>query len=277
MITLLTDFGTADYFIPAVKGVILSINPTIQIIDLTHEIPPQDIAAGAFTLGACYQHFPAGTVHVAVVDPGVGSARRAIIVRAGKWLFVGPDNGLFSYVYRCESQVEVFQIERAEYFRHPVSATFHGRDVFAPVAAWLSRGVQPEAVGQEIQDYVRLEIPQPVKEGFAETDGADFSLSSLSEQTKVRSTAQIIHIDRFGNCITSLTERELPNPPAAARLLLAGREITQFGSHFAQATEKNELFAYLGSAGFWEIALWCDSAAARFGVERGAEVILDLR
>ncbi len=260
MITLLTDFGTADYFIPAVKGVILSINPATQIIDLTHEIPPQDIAAGAFTLGACYQHFPAGTIHLAVVDPGVGSARRPIIVRAGKCLFIGPDNGLFSYAYRRESQVEVFRIERAEYFRHPVSATFHGRDVFAPVAAWLSRGVQPEAIGREIQDYVRLGIPQPVN---------DASANHIA--------GAIIHIDRFGNCITNLTARELPNPQADVRLLLAGREVTQFGSHFAQATEKDELFAYPGSAGFWEIALWCDSAAARYGIERGAEVILELR
>lgn len=269
MITLLTDFGTADYFIPAVKGVILSINPATRIIDLTHEIPAQDIAAGAFTLGACYQYFPDGTIHVAVVDPGVGSARRAIIVRAGKRLFVGPDNGLFSYVYKLESQVAVFQIERAEYFRRPVSPTFHGRDVFAPVAAWLSRGVQPEAFGREIDDYVRSASNLE--------RGPDFSQSSVPEQTEVCFTARIIHIDRFGNCITSLTERELPNPAFAARLLIAGKEITQFGSHFAQATRKDELFAYLGSAGFWEIALWCDSAAARFGIQRGTEVILELR
>src|SRR5215213_1768379 len=105
MITLLTDFGTADYFVPAVKGVILSINPKVQIVDLTHEVPAQDIAAAAFTLGACYYNFPTGTVHVAVVDPGVGSTRRAIVVRAGKGLFVGPDNGIFSYVYARESGI----------------------------------------------------------------------------------------------------------------------------------------------------------------------------
>lgn len=267
MITLLTDFGTADYFIPAVKGVILSINPRAQLIDLTHEIPAQDIAAGAFILGACYHNFPAGTIHVAVVDPGVGSARRAIVVSAGAWFFVGPDNGIFSYVYARESQVRVFQIERNEYFRHPVSTTFHGRDVFAPVAAWLSRGLQPETLGREIHDYLKFEIPQPV-----------------SDESGKYIVGSIIHVDRFGNCITNLTENELPlvqsairSPQSTIKLLFAGREVTQFGSHFLQTTKKDEPFAYLGSAGFWEIALWCDSAAERLGIQRGAEIILEVQ
>ncbi len=266
MITLLTDFGTADYFLPAVKGVILSIHPQAQIIDLTHEIPAQDIAAAAFTLGASYQNFPAGTIHVAVVDPGVGSARRAIVVRAGNQLFVGPDNGLFSYVYAQESPVKVFQIEREEYFRHPVSATFHGRDVFAPIAAWLSRGMQPESVGREIHDYAKVEIPLP-----------------QADETGNRIIGSILHIDRFGNCITNLTVREIQpqSIPALSRLLFAGREITRFGSHFAEALNtdagRDELFAYPGSAGFWEIALWCDSAAQRLAVKRGAQIILELR
>ncbi|MEP7338420.1 MAG: SAM-dependent chlorinase/fluorinase [Acidobacteriota bacterium] len=260
MITLLTDFGTADYFVPAVKGVILSINPQAQIIDLTHEIPAHDIAAGAFTLGACYHNFPAGTIHVAVVDPGVGSARRAIVVRAGKQLFVGPDNGIFSYVYAWESQVTVFQIEREEYFRQPVSATFHGRDMFAPVAAWLSRGLAAEAVGREIHDYVKVEIPQPV-----------------TDKSGQRVVGSILHIDLFGNCITNLTERELPPDQSAIKMLFAGREVTCFGSHFAEAGSADDLFAYLGSAGYWEIALWCDSVAGLLAVRRGAEVILEFQ
>jgi S-adenosylmethionine hydrolase len=260
MITLLTDFGTADYFIPAVKGVILSINPQAQIIDLTHEIPAQDIAAAAFTLGACYHNFPAGTIHLAVVDPGVGSARRAIVARAGKQFFVGPDNGIFSYIYAREPQVTVFQIDREEYFRHPVSATFHGRDVFAPVAAWLSRGLTAEAVAREIHDFVKLEIPQP-----------------LTAESGKRIVGSILHIDRFGNCITNLTERELRPDQSAIKMLVAGRKVIRFGSHFAEATRGDELFAYLGSAGYWEIALWCDSAAQRLAVRRGAEVILEFQ
>lgn len=272
MITLLTDFGTADYFVPAVKGVILSINPDIQIVDLTHEIPSQDIAAGAFTLGACYRNFPAGTIHLAVVDPGVGSSRRAIVVQAlmesGTQIFVGPDNGLFSYVYRQEPQVRVFQIERQDLFRQPVSATFHGRDVFAPVAALLSNGLLPESakrllpesIGREVFDFVRLELTEP----------------RVEKQGRV--IGKVLHIDRFGNCITNLTERELSLTHVTAgnpQLFFAGQRIKQLGSHFAQAAKPGELFAYPGSAGFWEIALWCDSAADRFSVRKGDEIILN--
>lgn len=263
MITLLTDFGTADYFVPAVKGVILSINPQTQLIDLTHAIPAQDIAAGAFTLGACYRNFPPGTIHLAVVDPGVGSARRAIVVEAGEYLLVGPDNGLFSYVYWQESRIRVFQIERDDLFRQPVSATFHGRDVFAPIAAHLSKSLLPESVGREVFDFVKFEIPEPV----------------VDDQSRI--LGAVIHIDRFGNCITNLTERELPNSQSATsnskspKLLFVGQCVTQFGSHFDAATDKASLFAYLGSAGFWEIALWCDSAAEKLAITRGAEVILD--
>lgn len=265
MITLLTDFGTADYFVPAIKGVILSINPQARIIDLTHQIPAQDIASAAFTLEGCYRNFPAGTIHLAVVDPGVGSSRRAIVAEAGDYLFVGPDNGLFSYAYARQEHVRVFQIEREDLFRQPVSATFHGRDVFAPIAAHLSLGLQAENVGRRIDDYVRFDISRP----------------AVSEDGK-RIFGLIIHIDRFGNCITNLTERELSLSQFAARypqlpkILFAGQQVNQFGSHFDAATDKASLFVYPGSSGFWEIALWCDSAAERFAVKRGAEVILDL-
>ncbi|MGH9800430.1 MAG: SAM hydrolase/SAM-dependent halogenase family protein, partial [Blastocatellia bacterium] len=254
-----------------------------------HEIPAQDISYAAFTLGACYRNFPAGTIHVAVVDPGVGSSRRAIVVKAGEQFFVGPDNGIFSYVYQQEEQAKVLQIERDDLFRQPVSATFpsqtfHGRDVFAPIAAHLSTGLSPESVGREIADFVKFEIPRPI----------------VSEEGR-RITGSIIHIDRFGNCITNLTERELlpeqfnqsqisnlksqtqrsnfnaqiSNLKFEIKLLFAGQQITQFGSHFAQAKQQGELFAYPGSAGYWEIALWCDSAAEKFAVNRGSEVILD--
>ena len=140
VITLLTDFGTTDYFVGALKGVILGVNPKALVVDITHEIPPHDIESAAFTLLAFYQAFPPGTVHVAVVDPGVGSSRRAIVVSAGKQLFVGPDNGIFSYIYDAEARCQMFQLTNDRYFRHPVSTTFHGRDVFAPVAAALSSG-----------------------------------------------------------------------------------------------------------------------------------------
>ncbi len=258
MITLLTDFGTSDYFVPAVKGVILTISPNTRIVDLTHDVAAQDVHSAAFTLGACYRDFPAGSIHVAVVDPGVGSARRAIIAEAGGRLFVGPDNGIFSFVYARESDARVFHVTNDKYFRHPVSATFHGRDVFAPVAAHLALGAKPEDFGAEIGDCVRFEIPQPKQVG----DGAV--------------AGRVIHIDRFGNCITNFTEAELSQSRIArsTRLYFGGREIRQFGAYFAEAADRGELFAYPGSAGYWEIALWRDSAAKLVNVRCGDEVIL---
>lgn len=263
MITLLTDFGSADYFVPAVKGVILSINPRIRIVDLTHEIPAQDVETAAFTLGACYRNFPAGSIHVAVVDPGVGSSRRGIVVETGQRFFVGPDNGIFSYVYSQEKQVKVFQLERQEYFQQPVSSTFHGRDIFASVAAWLSRGIAPENFGDELQDYIRFEIPEPVR---------DYDAGRIK--------AAVIHVDHFGNCITNLTERELPVELAEkqeVKMKIAGRDVAQFGSHFAQSGSRDDLFAYLGSAGYWEIAVWCGSASTLLAAQRGSEIILEFQ
>jgi S-adenosyl-L-methionine hydrolase (adenosine-forming) len=255
MITLLTDFGTLDYFVPAVKGVIYTINPQVQITDITHEIAAQDITSAAFILAACYRDFPKGTIHLAVVDPGVGSERRAIVVEADAYLFVGPDNGVFSYVYDRESRVRVFHITRDQFYRPEASQTFQGRDLFAPVAAWLSRGLSPGALGDEIDDYLRLEIPRP----------------KLSEE---KLEGRIIHIDRFGNCITNLTAADLQS---VAKIDFAGREITRFYSHFAQSAGSPELFAYIGSAGYWEIAVWCGSAAEQTGARVGMEVIFDRR
>ena len=147
VITLLTDFGTADYFVGAVKGAILSVNPSAIVVDITHEIPPQDIEAGAFTLLAAYKTFPAGTIHVVVIDPGVGSTRRPIIVSANEQFFVGPDNGLFTYIYDREPSHRIFHVTSDRYFRPEPSSTFHGRDIFAPVAAALSKGVVLKSLG----------------------------------------------------------------------------------------------------------------------------------
>jgi S-adenosylmethionine hydrolase len=246
LITLLTDFGTADYFVGAMKGVILSVNPTARIVDITHEVPPHDVWAGAFTLLAAYKTFPPQTVHVAVVDPGVGSARRPILVVSREQFFVGPDNGLFSYVYERETDCRVFHLTREKYFRRPVSATFHGRDVFAPVAGALSLGVEPAELGSEIEDYVRLAPHAP----------------RMSENGDL--SAAIIHIDRFGNCVTSITPRDLSEEMIArdARLVIQDRDITSFRRFFAEeGVSENELFAVWGSAGFLEIVAFRTSAA----------------
>jgi S-adenosylmethionine hydrolase len=260
IVTLLTDFGTADYFVGAMKGAVLSVNPAAQIVDLTHEIAPHDVEAGAFTLLEAHQTFPTGSIHVAVVDPGVGSARRPILAASDNYFFVGPDNGLFSYVYEREEKCRVFHLTNEEYFRRPVSATFHGRDVFAPVAGALSQGVAPHTFGREIFDYVRLAPLAPEIAG-----------------DEIR--ARVIHIDRFGNCITNLSHAELSEASIArgARLKINGREVRSFRKFFAEThDESDELFAVWGSAGFLEIAAFRASAALLLGAERGQEVFLSV-
>jgi hypothetical protein len=262
-ITLLTDFGTADYFVAAVKGVILSANPQARVVDITHEIPPQDIEAAAFTLLAAQTAFPAGTIHLAVVDPGVGSSRRPILIQTRRAIFVGPDNGIFSYV--CERALsygrapKIFQLTNEKYFRHPVSPTFNGRDVFAPVAAALSLGVKPAELGTQIADLVRLPTLTP----STTPDG--------------RLQARIIHIDRFGNCVSNITPDDLTATMIAsgAKLRLKGKLVKSFRRYFAEATaSRDQLFGVWGSAGFLEIAATNDSAAKLLNARRGDEVIV---
>ncbi|HEY3580769.1 MAG TPA: SAM-dependent chlorinase/fluorinase [Pyrinomonadaceae bacterium] len=258
VITLLTDFGTADYFVGAVKGVILTINRSATIVDITHEIPPQDIESGAFTLLTCYRDFPDGTIHVAVVDPGVGSSRRAIVVRAGSQYFVGPDNGLFSYIYDREPSCQVFHATATEYFRPSPSSTFHGRDVFAPVAAALSKGISPDALGPQITDFVRLTPLSPTRDDTGRLHG------------------RIIHIDHFGNCITNFTHTDLPDSQPF-KLAVNGRVIVTLRHFFTdEHGSPDEIFAIWGSAGFLEIAVNRSSAAELLAAKRGDAVIVSV-
>ena len=235
VITLLTDFGLADYFVGAVKGAILSVNSSATIVDITHEIPPQDIEAGAFTLFAGYKTFPAGTIHVAVVDPGVGSERRAIIVSANEQFFVGPDNGLFTYICDREISHRIVHVTAERFFRPSVSSTFHGRDIFGPVGAALSNGVALGEFGAEIGDAVRL--------------------------PSLDTPPRIIHIDRFGNCVTNITQAE-------KSLVINGQTISEF-RQFYGAGDRETLFAIMGSAGFLEISVNGGSAAKVLGAKRG--------
>jgi len=258
VITLLTDFGTADYFVAAVKGVILTTNPHASIIDVTHDIPAQDIESGAFTLLTCYREFPPGTIHVAVVDPGVGSTRRPIVVRTGDYYFVGPDNGVFSYVYDSEASHKTFHITAQEYFRSSPSPTFHGRDVFGPVAAALSKGLKPKKLGPRIFDEVRLAPLSPVQDGTSKLRG------------------RIIHIDRFGNCVTNFTRADVPDS-ARMELHIKRRVIKTLRQFFTDEDgSKDEIFAIWGSAGFLEIAINGGSAAAVLHTRSGAPVGLRL-
>lgn len=259
LITLLTDFGTADYFVSAMKGVILSLNPSSRIVDITHHIPAHDIEAAAFTLLAIYSSFPARTIHVAVVDPQVGSARNGMLVEAEGQYFVGPDNGIFSYVCERAGVAKFFHLRSSAYFRPPVSKTFHGRDIFAPIAAALASGITPKKLGREIKDPVRLAplLPEKAKNG--------------------KLTARIIHIDRFGNCITNITPQNLTAKMIedGAYLTANDRKIDSFRSFFSEQDAKGkELFGIWGSAGFLELAATSRSAAKILGAKKGESVIV---
>jgi S-adenosylmethionine hydrolase len=255
IITLTTDFGEADYFVPAMKGAIYSINPAVEIVDLTHLIPPHDIYAAAFTLMCCYKDFPRNTIHVAVVDPGVGSRRRPVMVMTDEHYFIGPDNGVFSYIYQREHVNRVVHFTAEHYFRSPVSNTFHGRDVFAPCAAYVSKMVDWRMMGEEITDPVRFNTPAPV----------------VASDKQIR--GHVIHVDRFGNIITNVTPAELTaeRAGAGARVRVGKHEAARVLTHFAEAGN-NELFAYFGSAGLLELAVPRQSAARMVEARRGMEV-----
>ena len=253
IIALLTDFGTEDYFVGAMKGVILSIEPGAKIIDLTHQIEPQNIVAAGFTLGNCYHEFPVGTIFLCVVDPGVGSGRRAVVVRAGDYYFVAPDNGLLSFVLAREDEpYRAYQLENPQYFRHPVSRTFHGRDIFAPAAAWLARGVQPAEFGPAAADLVRLEITEPEKQNPNLVIG------------------RIIHLDRFGNLVTNLRPGDLPNPFVTE---VNGRLISSHFAHYSAAAP-DEIFTIFGSAGYLEIVAFKNSAERILSATAGQKIIV---
>jgi S-adenosylmethionine hydrolase len=259
IITLLTDFGTEDYFVGAMKGVILTRSPEAVIVDITHAIPPQDVQAGAFTLSAVYSDFPPGSIHLAVVDPGVGSDRRPLLIESAGYLFVGPDNGLFSMVLDRVPGAKVRQITNTDFFLPNRSSTFHGRDIFAPVAAALANGARPETLGPIIQDPVRL--------GFTECE-------FLVDGTIV---GRVIHVDHFGNCVTNIAWKRLPNFLTPQPLFLRVKEYEihwLLRSYSEAAAERGAPFVIVGSAGFLEISLNCSSAARELNIAVGDPVRL---
>lgn len=244
MITLLSDFGTADAFVASMKGVILSINPKVTIVDITHEIPPHGIREAAFVLKSSYRYFPKGTIHVVVVDPGVGGNRRPLLVAHPKAYFIGPDNGVFSYIYKEKVKLKVYRLNAQQYRLKKFSPTFDGRDLFVPVAAWLSKGVAPEKLGQRVKGYVSFPIPEPKR------------LSNNSLQ------GQVIHVDRFGNLITNITSEELKPWLATGKtptITIKGQSIKGLKQFYAQASP-GELCALVNSDDHLEI-FYCQSSA----------------
>lgn len=256
IVTLTTDFGTADGFVGAMKGVILSIAPDAQVVDLTHEIPPQDILAGALALETACRFFPKGTIHIAVVDPGVGSARAAIGIQTENHLFVGPDNGIFELAVQADKRRSpdavlvdgrTVRLNDPKFHLGRASATFHGRDIFAPAAAWLANGNLLESMGESVSIRTRLPITVP-------------------KFTREAIDAHVLRPDRFGNLVSDLTGEKFQdwNPlgqPVAIEI--AGRDVGGMVRTFTDAAP-GQLLAYFGSGGRLEIAVNQGNAAQLF-------------
>lgn len=261
IVTLTTDFGLNDHFVGTVKGVILSIAPETEIVDICHSVQAYDILDGALALAQSYSYFPTHTVHVVVVDPGVGSARRPIIASSDKYNFIAPDNGVLSLMYAREERLSVRHIDAEHYFLQPLSNTFHGRDIFAPVAAYLAKGVDPEKFGPEITDFVRFNAPRP-KPVDAKT---------------IRGV--VLKVDRFGNLVTNFTPQDAPalfQPDAAGFKISVGkREITSMRANYSEGAP-GEVFGVLGSMGYLEISANRAAAAQLAGAAKGTGVIVTL-
>lgn len=261
IVTLTSDFGTRDWFVGVMKGVILGRAPGVQVVDLTHEVAPGDLRGAAFALRCACRFFPRGTVHVAVVDPGVGSARSALALRVDGQLFVGPDNGVLSWVLGPGRSGVVRRLENRRLFLAPLSATFHGRDVFAPVAAFLARGGRFDRVGPTARNFVRLPWPE-------------------AEHGDGWAVGEVVYVDRFGNVITNLDVPALggglDNPRASSRRIrLPGRRACRLGACYA-AVPRGEALGVVGSSGLLEIALNGGSAARELGLRMGDRIRVEL-
>ena len=255
IITLLTDFGTEDTYVGVMKGVITSICPSAQVIDLTHQVPPQDIATGAFLLDVSVDYFPEGAIHVAVVDPGVGTARKPVALRTAKAFFVGPDNGIFTLVLQRQQLLQAICLDNPRYHLPTVSSTFHGRDIFAPVAAHIACGVSVEELGTPIHRLQRLPLPR-----------------IRVDWQGIRAT--VVHIDRFGNAITNLTRdnyeawRTRWDVKEPAVQVAASDIFLPIATTFGEVARGKPL-ALFGSSGRLEIAVNGGSAALELALRRG--------
>lgn len=257
IVTLTTDFGLEDWFVGTLKAVLLGRCPNLHIVDLTHATPPGDIPAGAFALRMACGYFPPGSIHVAVVDPGVGSSRPALAARTPDATFVGPDNGLLSWALAGAARVEVRRLENPDFWLTPVSATFHGRDVFAPVAAHLAAGGAFARIGPVVTDWVRLPWPEPRR------------LSTGWE-------GEVVYVDRFGNAITNLPASLAAAEPRTGLRVLAGERSLPVGTCY-QSVAPGEAVAVAGSTGLIELAVRDGSASGTLGVRRGDQVALTAR
>ena len=251
VIALLTDFGSADHYAGTMKGVILGICPDITLVDITHDIPPHDVLAGALELAAAYKYFPVGTIFVAVVDPGVGSARRGVAADTGDYRFVAPDNGVLTQVLRETPAKKIVELTERRYARPTVSRTFEGRDRFAPAAAWIAKGTQFAALGRAVPEIHRLDIPVP--ETSADTVHG-----------------VVLRVDRFGNLVTNI-DRKTVERLGALTIDANGHRISRLVATYAELPADG-VGALFGSTDHLELAAPSSSAAERLGLARGAGV-----
>ena len=257
VIAFLSDFGTRDHYVGVIKGVILGINPEASVIDLSHDLPPHDIAVAARELAATYRYFPTGTTFLVVVDPGVGSARRGIAVDVGEWRFVAPDNGVLTAVFEETPPKKIVELTERRYARPTVSRTFEGRDRFAPAAAWLSKGVHLGALGRMLTDFQTIDLPKPLLDG-----------ASL--------TGVVVRIDRFGNVVTNLDRKScerLTEGVGVLQLTVGGHTINRIVSTYAEIG-LDEIAGLFGGTDHLELAMRAANAAERLVVGLGDTVEL---
>ena len=255
IITLTTDFGISDPYVGIMRGVILSINPKAKIIDITHSIPPQNIISAGFTIKNSFSFFPEKTIHLVVVDPGVGSKRSPILIKTEKYFFIGPDNGLFSSIISNEKIENIIEITNKNYFLKKVSRTFHGRDIFAPVTAHLSTGKRPDTFGSDLKNPIITPFPEPCIVNSNEAEG------------------EVIHIDRFGNLLTNISTSFIEKVAGTKSFYLEVNNIpiSKIVPYYA-AAEDDELFCIIGSSDMLEISIKNSNAQKSTLIKRGDKV-----
>ena len=259
IITLTSDFGVDDPFVGMMKAVILAIAPDVSIVDLTHGIHSHDVMEAALVIRSSCSYFPKGSIHVVVVDPGVGSRRRPLLVITESGYFIAPDNGVLSEIFAGSSRLVGLELTASKFFRHPVSQTFHGRDVFAPVAAWLSRGIDPGRLGKPVQELTRIYLP------------------SVRQLGRGRLGGTVLRVDKFGNLITNIRAEEFEGTlqPSKFKLRIGGQWVDRLYSSYAEAQDQ-EPFVIWGSFGLLEISCNQDSAAKQLQVGPYDELEVDI-
>ena len=259
VIALLTDFGTVDHYAGTMKGVMLGICPDVTLVDISHDIPAHDVMAGALELAAAYKYFPAGTIFVAVVDPGVGSARRGLAADTGDYRFVAPDNGVLSLVLRDAPAKKIVELTERRYARPTVSRTFEGRDRFAPAAAWLAKGTQLTALGRAVSEIQKLDVPVP-------------------DATADAIRGVVVRVDRFGNLVTNIDRKAVERLGQGGTIAIdaAGQRVERLVATYAELPADG-VGALFGSTDHLELAAPSDSAARRLSLSRGATVTVSRR